>query len=246
MNDKKIAIITGGSRGIGAAIAQTLAKSGFSVVINYVSNQEAAEKILAECNQYTSDNMIFKADVSIFSECESMVDAVLDKYGKIDALINNAGITRDKLMLKMTNEDFTEVVDKNLTSAFSMCKCVTKPMFKARYGKIINITSVAGVSGNVGQANYSAAKAGLIGLTKSLSKEFGARNITVNAVAPGFIKTDMTSILPEAYIAEVTKNTSLNRLGEAQDIADLVNFLASDKSNYITGQIINVDGGLKL
>lgn len=244
--EKKVAIITGGSRGIGASIAKSLAMDGFCVVINFVSNESAASLVLDECNKISSDNMIYKADVSNFSECENMVNAVLERYGRIDVLVNNAGITKDMLMLKMTTLDFTEVIDKNLLSAFNMTKCVTKQMFKQRTGSIINITSVAGVSGNIGQANYSASKAGLIGLTKSLSKEFGARNITVNAVAPGFIKTDMTSELPEKYIEQVTNQTSLKRLGEDTDIANIVSFLASDKAKYITGQIINVDGGLVL
>jgi 3-oxoacyl-[acyl-carrier protein] reductase len=244
--EKKVAIITGGSRGIGASIAKSLAIDGFNVVINFVSNENAAYLVLDECNKISSDNMIYKADVSNFSECENMVNAVLEKYGRIDVLVNNAGITKDMLMLKMTALDFTEVIDKNLVSAFNMTKCVTKQMFKQRTGSIINITSVAGVSGNIGQANYSASKAGLIGLTKSLSKEFGARNITVNAVAPGFIKTDMTKELPEKYIEQVTNQTSLKRLGEDTDISNIVSFLASDKAKYITGQIINVDGGLVL
>jgi 3-oxoacyl-[acyl-carrier protein] reductase len=244
--EKKVAIITGGSRGIGASIAKALAKEGFHVVINFVSNENAAKQVLDECNISTLDNMIYKADVSDFSECENMVNSVIEKYGRVDVLVNNAGITKDMLMLKMTTLDFTEVIDKNLVSAFNMAKCVTKQMFKQRTGSIINITSVAGVSGNAGQANYSASKAGLIGLTKSLSKEFGARNITVNAVAPGFIKTDMTSELPEKYIETVTNQTSLKRLGEDTDIANIVSFLASDKAKYITGQIINVDGGLVL
>lgn len=231
--EKKVAIITGGSRGIGASIAKSLAIDGFNVVINFVSNENAAYLVLDECNKISSDNMIYKADVSNFSECENMVNAVLEKYGRIDVLVNNAGITKDMLMLKMTALDFTEVIDKNLVSAFNMTKCVTKQMFKQRTGSIINITSVAGVSGNIGQANYSASKAGLIGLTKSLSKEFGARNITVNAVAPGFIKTDMTKELPEKYIEQVTNQTSLKRLGEDTDISNIVSFLASDKAKYI-------------
>lgn len=244
--ENKVAIITGGSRGIGAAIAKALAQDGFNVVINYVSNETAALLVLDECNASKPDNMIFKADVSKFDECENMVNTVIEKYGRVDVLVNNAGITKDMLMLKMTTIDFTEVIDKNLVSAFNMAKCVTKPMFKQRTGSIINITSVVGVSGNVGQANYSASKAGLIGLTKSLSKEFGARNINVNAVAPGFIQTDMTNELPEKYLESLLSQITLKRLGEATDIANIVSFLASDKAKYITGQIINVDGGLVL
>jgi 3-oxoacyl-[acyl-carrier protein] reductase len=196
MMENKVAIITGGSRGIGAAIAKALANDGFNVVINYVANETAALLVLDECNRSKPDNMIYKADVSNFSECENMVHAVMEKYGRVDVLVNNAGITKDMLMLKMTTLDFTEVIDKNLVSAFNMTKCVTKPMFKQRTGSIINISSVIGVSGNAGQANYSASKAGLIGLRKSLSNELGARNIAANAVAPGFIMTDMTSELP--------------------------------------------------
>ena len=237
--EKKIAIITGGSRGIGAGIARQLSADGYIVVINYVSDENAAKAVLADCN-----GMIYKADVSDFTQCEAMVEAVLEKYGQIDALINNAGITRDTLMLKMTNDDFCEVIDKNLVSAFNMTKCVTKAMFKKREGRIINISSVVGLSGNAGQANYAASKAGLIGFTKSIAKEYGARNITCNAVAPGFIKTDMTSALSEQQTENIVKGMSLKRLGEAEDIANLVSFLVSDKAGYITGQVISVDGGM--
>jgi 3-oxoacyl-[acyl-carrier protein] reductase len=239
--EKKVAIVTGGSRGIGAGIAKQLAADGFFVVINYFSNEGAAENTLSECN---GAGIIYKADVSVFSECEAMTGAVLGKYGKIDVLVNNSGITRDMLMLKMEENDFREVLDKNLVSAFNMTKCVTKAMFKARAGRIINIASVSGIYGNAGQANYAASKAGLIGFTKSLAKEYGARNITVNAVAPGFTKTDMTSGLGEKYVEAILQSTALKRLGEPADVANLVSFLASGKASFITGQIIAVDGGL--
>ena len=237
---EKIAIVTGSSRGIGAGIARRLADDGYSVVVNYVSNEGAAVEVLKDCQ----NGMIYKADVSDFSQCEAMVEAVLEKYGQIDLLVNNSGITRDNLMLKMTNDDFGEVIDKNLVSAFNMTKCVTKTMFKKRAGRIINISSVIGINGNAGQANYAASKAGLIGFTKSIAREYGARSITCNAIAPGFIKTDMTNILPEKYVEEIIKNTSLKKLGETEDIANLVSFLASDKAGFITGQVIAVDGGL--
>ena len=240
--ENKVAIITGSSRGIGAGIARKLSQDGYSVVINYVSNEEAAKSVLADC----PNGMIYKADVSDFKQCEAMVEAVLEKYGQIDALVNNSGITRDTLMLKMTNDDFCDVIDKNLVSAFNMTKCVTKAMFKKRTGRIINISSVIGISGNAGQANYAASKAGLIGFTKSIAKEYGARNITCNAVAPGFIKTDMTNALSEQQTENIVKSMSLSRLGEANDVAALVSFLVSEGAGYITGQVIAVDGGLIL
>ena len=240
--ENKIAIVTGSSRGIGAGIARKLAQDGYSVVINYVSNENAANDVLTDCQ----NGMICKADVSDFSQCEAMVETVLEKYGQIDLLVNNSGITRDNLMLKMTNDDFCEVIDKNLVSAFNMTKCVTKIMFKKRAGRIINISSVIGISGNAGQANYAASKAGLIGFTKSIAKEYGARNITCNVIAPGFIKTDMTDVLPEKYVEEIVKNTSLKRLGQTDDIANLVSFLASENASFITGQVIAVDGGLTI
>ena len=239
---EKVAIVTGSSRGIGAGIAKKLANDGYNVVINYVSNENAANEVFKDC----PGGMIYKADVSDFSQCEAMVEAVILKYGQIDLLVNNSGITKDTLMLKMTNEDFCDVIDKNLVSAFNMTKCVTKIMFKKRSGRIINISSVVGINGNAGQANYAASKAGLIGFTKSIAKEYGARNITCNAVAPGFIKTDMTNVLPEKYIDDIIKNTSLKRLGETEDIANLVSFLASDNASFITGQVISVDGGLTM
>lgn len=240
--NKKVAIITGASRGIGAEIARTLSRDGYIVVINYVSNDEAAEKVLSDCQ----DAMLYKADVSDYEQCETMVQSVLERYGRVDVLVNNAGVTKDTLMLRMSPEDFTSVVDKNLVSAFHMTKCVTKPMFKQRSGVILNMSSVIGISGNAGQANYAASKAGLIGFTKSIAKEYGARNIRVNAIAPGFIQTDMTAVLPEKFQEDILSRTALGCLGEASDIAELVSFLASDKAKFITGQVISVDGGLSV
>ena len=238
---EKLALVTGGSRGIGRAIALKLAGAGYDVVINYAGNSEAAAKTVEDIKALGVDAEAYKFDVSNQAEVDENIAKIIEKYGRIDILVNNAGITRDDLFIRMTEEKWNAVINTNLNSAFYVSKPVVKLMMKQRSGAIVNTTSVVGVYGNIGQANYSAAKAGLIGFTKSLAKELGARNIRVNAVAPGFIATDMTKDL--ANIDEYLKLISLRRLGEAEDVADAVKFLAVD-SKYITGQVLEVDGGM--
>ena len=241
MSEKKLAFVTGGSRGIGKAIALELANAGYDIVINYAGNTEAANQTIEEIKKLNVEAEAYKFDVSNQAEVEENVAKIIEKYGRIDVLVNNAGITRDDLFIRMTEEKWSAVINTNLNSAFYVTKPVVKLMMKQRFGSIVNTTSVVGVYGNVGQANYSAAKAGLIGFTKSLAKELGARNIRVNAVAPGFIATDMTKDL--ANIEEYLKLISLKRLGTVQDVAQAVKFLAVD-SQYITGQVLEVDGGM--
>lgn len=238
----QVAIITGASRGIGKATAIALAEEGAKVVVNYASSSQAAEEIVKNIIDAGGDAIAIQADVSQQEQVETMIKATTDKWGRIDILVNNAGITRDTLILRMKLEDWQSVINLNLTGVFLCCKAVSKIMLKQRSGRIINISSVAGQMGNPGQANYSAAKAGVIGLTKTLAKEFASRGVTVNAVAPGFIETDMTSGL-EAD--EILKAIPLNRYGKPEEIAGMIRFLAADTaSNYITGQVFNVDGGM--
>ncbi|WP_069791334.1 3-oxoacyl-[acyl-carrier-protein] reductase [Cyanobacterium sp. IPPAS B-1200] len=238
----QVAVITGASRGIGKASAIALAEEGAKVVVNYASNSEAADKVVTEITEAGGSAIAIKADVSNPEEVDNLFKEAVKQFGKIDILVNNAGITRDTLMLRMKLEDWQQVINLNLTGVFLCCKAVSKMMLKQRSGKIINISSVAGQMGNPGQANYSAAKAGVIGLTKTLAKEFASRGVTVNAVAPGFIETDMTSGL-EAD--EILKFIPLARYGKPEEIAGMIRFLAADKaSSYITGQVFNVDGGM--
>jgi len=240
MSEKKVALVTGGSRGIGKACALELASAGFDVVINYVGNEEAANATVSELKALGSDAYAAKFDVTDKEAVEAGIAEVMAKFGKIDVLLNNAGITRDGLFMRMSAENWEAVINTNLNSAFYVSNPVVKIMMKQRSGAIINMASISGVFGNAGQANYSAAKAGLIGLTKSLAKELGSRGIRVNAIAPGFINTDMTKDLKLDGIIE---HIPLRRLGEVEDIAKTVKFLAVD-ANYITGQTIQVDGGL--
>ncbi len=242
-NQAKLALITGGSRGIGRAIALELAKSGCDIIINYAGNTEAAQKTIDDIKALGVKAEAFKFDVSNNAEVEENIAKIVEKYGKIDILVNNAGITRDDLFIRMTEDKWQAVINTNLNSAFYVTKPVSKIMMKQRSGAIINTTSVVGLYGNAGQANYSAAKAGLIGFTKSLAKELGSRGIRVNAVAPGFIATDMTKDLTN--IDEMLKLIPLKRLGEPQDIASAVKFLALD-STYITGQVLEIDGGMMM
>ena len=239
----KIALVTGGSRGIGRACALELAACGYDVVINYAGNTEAAQKTVEDIKALNVNAEAFKFDISNQAEVDENIAKIIEKYGRIDVLVNNAGITRDDLFLRMTEEKWSAVINTNLNSAFYVSKPVVKLMMKQRSGAIVNMSSVVGVYGNAGQANYAAAKAGLIGFTKSLAKELGSRNIRVNAVAPGFIATDMTKDLPNTD--EMLKLISLKRLGEAKDIAKAVKFLAVD-SEYVTGQVFEVDGGLTI
>lgn len=242
----KCAIVTGASRGIGKAIAVGLAKDGFQIVVNYLNNETRALETVAECESYGVNAVAVQADVSDHEACRQLVSRAKETFGSIDVLVNNAGITKDNLLLRMKPEDFTNVIDANLTSAFHMLSLVTPIMLKQRSGRIINISSVVGIYGNKGQTNYAASKAGLIGMTKSAAKEIGVRGITVNAVAPGFIQTEMTDVLGDTFKETIISNTALKCLGEAEDIANAVSFLASDKARYITGQVIQVDGGLSL
>ncbi|CEQ24192.1 3-oxoacyl-ACP reductase [[Clostridium] sordellii] len=240
----KVALITGGSRGIGKAIAIKLASYKANIVINYTSNKEHALKVKEEIESYGVKSIVIKCDVSKSDEVNNMIEEVVKEFGQIDILVNNAGITRDGLLMRMKEEDFDSVIDINLKGVFNCTKSATKYMMKKRYGKIINISSVVGLIGNAGQVNYCASKAGVIGLTKSSARELASRNINVNAIAPGFIDTDMTSVLNENLKETMLKNIPQNRFGSPEDVANLVLFLASDMSSYITGQIINVDGGM--
>lgn len=241
MTDKKVALVTGASRGIGKACAIELAKAGCDVVINYAGNVDAANQTVEELKALGSNSEAYKFDVSNQSEVDENIAKIVEKYGRIDVLLNNAGITRDDLFIRMGEDKWNAVINTNLSSAFYVSKPVVKLMMKQRSGAIVNTTSVVGLYGNPGQANYSAAKAGLIGFTKSLAKELGSRGIRVNAVAPGFIATDMTKDL--GNVDEYMKMIPLKRMGEAEDIAKAVKFLALD-ADYITGQVLQIDGGL--
>ncbi len=237
---EKVAIVTGGSRGIGRACALELARAGYDIAINYAGNSEAAEKTVADIKALGVDAAAYKFDVSNKEQVDKGISEILEKFGRIDVLVNNAGITRDGLFMRMSAENWDAVINTNLSSAFYVSQPVVKVMMKQRSGAIVNMSSVVGVSGNAGQANYSAAKAGLIGLTKTLAKELGSRGIRVNAVAPGFINTDMTKDLDTSKFLDFI---SLKRLGEVEDIAKAVKFLAVD-TDYVTGQVLEVDGGL--
>ena len=241
---EKSALITGATRGIGKQIAITLAKQGYNIALNYRKENEELENTKKEIEEIGVQVIAVKGDVANFEECENFVKQVIERFGQIDVLVNNAGITKDMLLMRMKKEDFEQVIDTNLVGTFNVTKNAVPYMMKARSGRIINISSVVGISGNAGQTNYSASKAGIIGFTKSLAKEIASRNILVNAVAPGFIETNMTDILKDDVKQEIAKNIPLKRMGTAQDVANVVKFLASDDSSYITGQVINVDGGM--
>lgn len=240
----KCALITGATRGIGKQIAITLAKQGYNIALNYRKENEELENTKKEIEEIGVQVLAVKGDVANFEECENFVKQIIERFGQIDVLVNNAGITKDMLLMRMKKEDFEQVIDTNLVGTFNVTKNVVPYMMKARSGRIINISSVVGISGNAGQTNYSASKAGIIGFTKSLAKEIASRNIFVNAVAPGFIETNMTDVLKDDVKQEIAKNIPLKRMGTAQDVANVVKFLASDDSSYITGQVINVDGGM--
>lgn len=240
----KCAIITGASRGIGRAIAKKLASQGANIVLNYRSNDESALKVEQELKEYGVEVLTVKADISKLEEVENLVSIAKAKFNKIDIMVNNAGVNIDKLIIKMKEEDFDNVVDVNLKGVFNCLKSITPVMLRQKEGTIINISSVVGVTGNAGQVNYAASKAGVIGMTKSLAKEIGSRGITVNAVAPGFIETDMTESLKEDFKNKVKDGIPLRRFGTAEDVANVVSFLASDDAKYVTGQVIHVDGGM--
>lgn len=240
----KIALVTGAGRGIGREIALVLAANGATVIVNYNGSKESAEAVVAEIVQKGGSAEAIQCNVSDFAASEAFVKQVLDKYRKVDILVNNAGVTRDNLIMRMTEEDYDTVLDTNLKGAFHMIRHLSRSFIKQRGGKIINISSVSGVLGNAGQANYSASKAGLIGLTKSVAREFASRGVNVNAVAPGFIDTDMTKNMTEDAKKTLSSMIPMGKMGSTKNIADLVLFLAGDGSDYITGQVICVDGGM--
>lgn len=245
MKNGKTAFITGATRGIGKEIAVKLAKEGYDVAINYRTMNEEVEKLKTEIEQnFDVKCALVQGDVSKFEDAEKMVKEVIETLGKIDVLVNNAGITKDGLLMRMAKEDFESVIDINLVGTFNVTRNVIPLMIKQKSGRVINISSVVGVAGNAGQTNYSASKAGIIGFTKSLAREVASRNILVNAIAPGFIATDMTSILNEAQKENINAQIPLKRMGTPEDVANLVKFLASKEASYITGQTIHVDGGM--
>ena len=242
--DGKTALVTGASRGIGRAIALCLAAEGARVAINYAGNVKAAEEVKAAIEAAGGTAILCQADIADSAAVEAMVANVVKEFGTIDILVNNAGITRDTLLMRMKNEDFAKVLDTNLKGVFYCTKAISKLMMKKRSGRIVNMASVVGLVGNAGQTNYAAAKAGVIGFSKSAAKELASRGITVNVVAPGFIGTDMTAGLPESVKEKMLTDIPLGRMGEPEDVASAVLFLASDQASYITGQVVNVDGGM--
>ena len=243
------ALITGASQGIGACIAKRLAKDGFDIAVNHYpsdSDREKAAAVAEECRAFGVKAEIFSADVSKFADCETMVKSVKDTFGSIDALVNNAGITKDNLMARMKEEDYDAVIAVNQKSVFNMMKLVCPVMMKQKKGKIVNVSSVAGLYGNPGQVNYSASKAAIIGMTKTIAKEYGRKNITCNAVAPGFIHTPMTDVLSDELKAKMLDAVALRRYGEPEEIASVVSFLVSEDASYVTGQVIEISGGLSM
>lgn len=242
--DGKVALVTGASRGIGKAVALRLAEEGAKVAINYAGNVKAAEEVKAAIEENGGSAILVQADVSDCGAVEAMVKTVVDAFGTVDILVNNAGITRDAIFARMKEEDFDAVINTNLKGVFHCTKAVTKLMMKQRSGRIVNMASVVGLTGNPGQANYSAAKAGVIGFTKSVAKELASRGITVNCVAPGFIATDMTAVLGEKVQEAMEAGIPLKHVGKPEDVANAVLFFASGQSSYITGQVLNVDGGM--
>ena len=240
----KIAIVTGGSRGIGKEICLKFASLGANLVINYIGDKTQAEDTKAECEKLGAKVALSEGDVSKMADCEKLFQTAMDTFGRVDILVNNAGITRDNLLMRMSEEEFDAVIAVNLKGTFNCMKQAARPMMKQKYGKIINMASVVGVTGNAGQVNYAASKAGVIGMTKSMAKELAHRGVTVNAIAPGFIRTAMTDVLSDDVKAEITRVIPMGVMGETEDVANLAAFLASDASRYITGQVINVDGGM--
>ncbi len=241
---QRVALITGASKGIGKAIAMEFAQKGINIILNYNGSLECANKTLEEIKAFGVEAYTYKADVSNYEECKKMFEFILDKFKRIDILVNNAGITRDMLLMRMKEEEFDLVIATNLKGSFNCMQLASKYMIKAKYGRIINISSVSGLLGNVGQVNYAASKAGIIGMTKAAARELATRNITVNAIAPGFIKTDMTADLSEKIVENIIENIPMKDFGLPIDIAKTAYFLADDSTRYITGQTISVDGGM--
>lgn len=243
---KQTAIVTGGSRGIGRAVAVRLAKDGMNLVINYRGNSEAAEETERLCRELGAEVLLVQGDVSRAEDCEKLAAQAKEAFGRVDVLVNNAGITRDGLLARMTEEDFRAVLDVNLVGPWNMMKAVNRIMMKQRYGRIVNLSSVTGLMGNMGQTNYAAAKAGILGMTKSYAREVAGRGITVNAVAPGFIDTDMTEAMPEGAKDKIIIGIPIGRTGKPEDVAEAVAFLASEQAGYITGEVLRVDGGMAM
>lgn len=239
----KTAVITGATKGLGKQIALELAKDGFEIVINYRTENDSLAQMVEEINK-TTKAYTFKADISNFDEAKALIDFATSETGKIDLLVNNAGITNDKLLVRMSEEDFSKVIDINLKGTFNCIRHASRLMMKQKFGRIVNISSVIGLIGNVGQANYAASKAGVIGLTKSAAREMAPYSVTVNAIAPGFIKSDMTDKLTDEIKDNIKSSIPMKKIGEPKDVANLVKFLANDETGYITGQVINVDGGM--
>lgn len=242
----KTAIVTGGSRGIGKAVCLELARRGCNIVLSFAGNTAAADQTVAECQALGVQALAVQGNVADADAVKALFDATLKQFGAVDILVNNAGITRDNLLMLLKEEDFDAVVDTNLKGTFLCMKAAVRPMMKQRHGRIISLSSVVGLHGNAGQVNYAATKAGVIGMTKSLAKELAGRNITVNAVAPGFIDTDMTAVLPEKAKEAILASIPMARLGAVEDVANAVAFLASDEAGYITGQVLAVDGGMSM
>lgn len=243
---KQTAIVTGGSRGIGRAVAVRLAKDGMNLVINYRGNSAAAEETERLCRELGAEVLLVQGDVSRAEDCEKLAAQAKEAFGRVDVLVNNAGITRDGLLARMTEEDFRAVLDVNLVGPWNMMKAVNRIMMKQRYGRIVNLSSVTGLMGNMGQTNYAAAKAGILGMTKSYTREVASRGITVNAVAPGFIDTDMTEAMPEGAKDKIITGIPMGRTGKPEDVAEAVAFLASEQAGYITGEVLRVDGGMAM
>lgn len=246
MLENKVALVTGAGRGIGRAIAIALAEEGAEVIVNYNGSEERAKEVKQTIEESGGKASIYKCNVSDFEACETMIREIVKEHGHLDILVNNAGITKDGLIMKMREEDFDRVLNVNLKGTFNTIRHSARQMLKQRSGKIINISSVSGILGNVGQANYAASKAGVIGLTKTMARELGSRGITVNAIAPGFVDTEMTEVLSEEIRENACKQIILGRFGKPEDIANAAVFLASDKADYITGQVISVDGGMNV
>ena len=242
----KTAVVTGGSRGIGRAICLKLAGQGANIVLNYAGNAAAAEETRAACEALGVRALAVQGDVADPAACNALIDTAIEAFGQVDILVCNAGITRDNLLMRMSDEEFQKVIDTNLKGTFHCMRAVIRPMMKKRRGRIISISSVVGLIGNAGQINYAASKAGVIGMTRSLAREVASRDITVNAVAPGFIRTDMTDVLSDAVKEGILRSIPLGKLGEAEDVANTVLFLASDEAAYITGQVLSVDGGMAM